>query len=281
MYLNTDHGEYLLELFANGVPASSVRTREIQPSVRAPFRDRLIQYYDTHYEKFLLSEKNRILYSTDPSLYHRSLLDKVDEQQYVRELGNAGILMGSDIFSHCMNTPVDMAICRKHEDGGYYIDFVHLAFPNGWGANEAIGKPFSYFHSEVKNSADKNVVPDNNKFPEFFAKSGKAFERVGAFSLRPSHTLNRHPLFYTSECFDPIANVFVRFERQVVWSLPNLDSFIFIIHTHHVDVRSNPFFFLNAFKNCSENSHTMYHRLLQSGDSIFKYLGDYLNGRKE
>lgn len=265
MFLNTDINDYLGTYLANGIPASSVRVTEL-PSDYNPYIKR---EYPASYEKFLLNEKLRILYK-NPSRYHQSRLSEWDCQFFLNGHEN--------MLEACMKTPYDLVICKKQDSGEYAIDFVHLVFPNGWGADDAIGKPFSYFHRDVSRSDGSKIVPDSNKFAEHFAMSGKIYERVGAMSFRSSSRLDRHPRdMDETEFYHGCDGVFVRFERQVIASVPEKEAFMFLIQTHHVDVRAKPHLILNAISNRSPDSHTT--RVLEHHDDrefIINYINFYL-----
>ncbi len=265
MFLNTDINDHLGTYLANGIPASSVRVTELSRD----YNPYIKREYPKPYENFLLNEKLRILYK-NPSRYHQSRLFNTDFPFFIRD--------HDDMLAFCMETPYDLVICKKQYSGEYEIDFVHLVFPNGWGADDAIGKPFSYFHRDVSRSDGSKIVPDSNKFAEHFAMSGKVYERIGAMSFRSSSRLDRHPLdMDETEFYHGCAGVFVRFERQVIVSVPAQEAFMFLIQTHHVDVRAKPHLILNAISNRSPDSHTT--RILENErdrEFIVNYINFYL-----
>lgn len=283
--LNTDINGYLDEYLADGFPASSVRTREFVPRIAAftNFRDRIVLPYPVDYQRYMMEEKRRIVYKNF-GRYHISRLSGDQEFRYLQELQQyppwTGFMEHASLFELCMGMPSDLVICAKQPSGDYEIDYIHLAFPNGWGANDAIGKPFQYFHENVERTDEKKVVPVSNKFPEFLAQSGKCFERVGAFSIKTTPRLDQHPDDMDSLVFDEnVTQMYVRFERQVVLSVPELDSFMFFIQTQLVDLRSKPELILNAIENYSPDAHSVAYRI--EDDNDLNIILNYINCSEE
>ena len=269
MFLNTDVSGYLDEMWADGIPASSVRTREFNPlpdkwpSFPKGYRDTVVQLYTPSYFKQLMTEKARVVY---PNIhhYHLSRLDGELERNLFLSLmrrigyGRAPLV---NAFEFCMTIPSDLVICRKQESGEYEIDFAHVVFPSGWSAPIAYRKPFSYFHTEVTTATRRHVLPEGeagNKFLEHLTTSGKVYERVGAFNFDTDYILSRTPnkVRTPEQRFTTMENLMVRFERQVIVSLPEYDAFAFFIQPNHVDVRAKPELIFNAIDNADENYYS-------------------------
>ena len=254
--MNTDINGYLQEYIAGGFPKSSVRVREFIPSKVNP-RDMVVQPYPHKIQEELLELKQKT-YHSKPKLFHQSLLFEEDEEFY-NDFLSSFTDVKSTLLETCLAMPCDLAICNKR-DGEYIVDFIHLVFPNAWSANGFIGMTFQDFHSEVKLSNGKHVLPMNNKFPEHLARSGKVYERIGSFSLRDKPKFVDHPDLTSNEVdvFNA-ENIFIRFERQVIVSVPEKDAFLFFIFSHMVDLRAISDIFVDAMENCSPDSYSIFH----------------------
>lgn len=275
MYIDTDVSNYLPEYIANGIPASSVRTREFIHDSET-YRNSVVQYPDL-YSKFMLAEKMDIICGDTPERYHQSLLSSADEvlvrdliQQYVPEDKHHYSLLGQ-----LLKLPCDVVVCRRHADGTHRLDMVHLMFPNGWAAEDAIGKEFNAMHDHVRaNDTDKHVVPTSPKFVEHLINSGRTYERVGAFSIRLSPEFNRHPEVWEEEVFQNDEPIFLRFERQVIVGVPEHDLMLFFIHTNIVDFRSRPDLIYQAIARTTPESRQWY-RVEEHGEYFLNYLKKY------
>lgn len=271
MYLNTDVSGYLDEAFKDGIPASSVRTREFVPNYHE-YRDAVVQRYDPLYLRFLLNEKSRILFK-NPHKYHQSRLSKADENYFTAALSKHTPWKES-LLEMCMLMPCDLAICRRQSSGEYELDFLHLVYPNGWGADIEIGKDFNSFHKGVKRSDDSLVVSTNSKFVEYLANSEKVFERVGAYSIRTGNRLDLHPSEYVKPDYPSADSFYIRFERQVVMSIPEKDAFFFFISTNHVDFRAKPDLIAHAIENANAEAYVR-NVLKEHKDLLLNYLKPY------
>ena len=275
-YLNTDTYDYHHEILKDGFPPSSLKTRRFQPSGFG--KDQIIPFDDN--TDWYLRQKARII-KKNPNKYHRSLLS--DECEYIlaekirtiAEMGSEKIEPNTGIYRLLHLVPSDVVFC--HMVGGEFrLGLVHLAFPNGWGADEAIGQPFSFFHQHVKDTAERQVVPSNHKFIENFVNAPHSFERVGAFSIKPSAQLDRHPSTVDKQKFVYDKPIFLRFERQVIHPVPELHGFLFFIHTHLIDMRIDPEFFLNAIEHADKDCYIR-HVLEMYGEYFKVYLRKQIN----
>lgn len=244
-YLNTDISDYLSENLKDGFPISSLRTREFEHD-RKIYRDSVVQV--SHHTDWFMNEKQRLLDENEEK-YHQTTLSESDDKKFTKIISQyIGVYTFTSLRELCYDAlPCDLAICRKDADSNH-IAFVHLAFPNGWSAEDAIGKPFTYFHNHVKRD-DKHLIPTTSSFVNRLIGGGKCYERVGAFSLRPSAQLDRHPNTPYSAKFKNNQPMFVRFERQVIIGVPEMDAFLFFIHTNLVDFRSRPELIKHAIEN--------------------------------
>jgi hypothetical protein len=164
----------------------------------------------------------------------------------------------------------DVVFVEPDDAQGSRVTLCHLKYPNGWAAQDAIGRPFSFFHSDVKKGGE-NVVPDNDKFMNSLFYEKGWFERIGAFSIKiDDRLLDRHPdLTKPSGIIRP----HVRFERQLITGLGGY-GFVFIIQTHIVDLLSRPKLFKEAILCTREDSYC-YETIQKHGD----FLMDYIKGK--
>ena len=248
-YLDTDIDNYLEPLVANGFPPSSVRTREFAHNFDS-YRDSVVHFSDM--SPTLIQEKQRLIKEFPEGTFDQTTLSAADDEwfrdyivenfvpDYIEQ--NMGTAIPTLQTLCDVILPCDLAILRRNDDGTS-IDFVHLAFPNGWSAEEAIGKPFSYFHEHVTNPVtDRAIVPSNPKFTDHLIDSGKTYERVGAITIYPHCRFNRHPTAIEKEPWPHVfkEDIYIRFERQTIVSVPEMESFLFFIHTNIVDFRARP-----------------------------------------
>lgn len=273
MYINTDVSDYLGEYVADGFPSSSVRTREFTHSPDS-YRDSVIQYPEL-YSKFMLAEKMDMVCGDNPERYHQSLLVADEEhktivrliQPYVPEKQRHYSLLGQ-----LLKIPCDLIVCRRHKDGSHILDLVHLMFPNGWGAEDAIGKDFNYMHDHVRtNATDRRIVPTSPKFVDHLIDSGRTYERVGAFSIRLSPELDRHPHSLEPEVFCNDEPMFVRFERQVIIGAPKYNLMLFFIHTNIVDFRARPELLYQAISKTQPEAR-LWDKINNNRDYFLQYL---------
>lgn len=133
---------------------------------------------------------------------------------------------------------------------------IHLCHANGWSAEGFIGKSFEWIHTDVKNSKDKLVVPNPNKFVDRIMKIEGTIERVGAISFNKSADLNRHPENTQGENrkFDPEnPSLFMRVERQTVTPFPEYGTFLFTIKTYFYDCADPKY--IDTAIDIFENTH--------------------------
>ena len=275
MYLNTDVAGYLDEYLADGIPASSVKVREFEPN-NHNYRDTVVQPYTPSFARFMLEEKRRLVY---PNVhhYHLSRLSREQEYDIIRTACDRVVMYPQSLYNgleFCMTIPSDMLICRRQESGAYEIDFIHLVYNcMGWSAGLGFRKPFSYFHTDVTKADGTAVLPKSDKFVEHFVESGKIYERVGAFGFN-------HFRFGLKEETDVVgkpelSGIMLRFERQAIVSLPELDCFVFFVQPNYVDVREKPEMIANAVLNASEDCYYR-HFLDDRGKELLQYLKGYI-----
>lgn len=283
---NTDISGYLKEKWANGIPASSVRTRVMQPEIsnilndKSQFRDQLIQFDYANNEEYLASKEWSL--ERNKGKYHQSILNEREEEElaevlhYYTKLAVHVDWKKASLDEILMNVPADVILLTQRDKTAEpIITLAHLCYPNGWAAEDAIGKTFNYFHDDVKRTDDSNVLPSNNKFLEHMIYGNKCYERVGAYSFRETAELDRHP---DNVVLENTGDYYVRFERQVILSLPEINSFMFVIHTNFYDVRNDPAFIKEAILNADPNCYPR--EALRGGlrKDILEHLDAYING---
>lgn len=279
LYINTDISNYLEEYIGDGFPASSVRTREFTPRapVRRPetdddYRNTVIQY-PGKYTTLYLNEKADTIFNEGLDLYHQSDLSSFDE-----ELIRSTVSLYAppehrhySLLGQLLKIPCDLVVCRRQKDGQHLLDLVHLVYPNGWGADNAIGKPFNYFHEHVRQTGGKRVLPTSPKFVDHLIDCGRVYERVGAFSIKTSPILNKHPSKPYKWEFENNEPIYIRFERQVIISDPDEELFYFFIHTNIVDFRARPHLIYEAISNADPNCYVR-DKLVPNRDYFLRYL---------
>lgn len=274
-FYNTDISGYHKEFLVDGFPSHSLKIREFVPFLgeQPSYSPDSVENYRNHviqqpWYRIQMNRKREILSGPKGmENYHRSILNYKTEEDLVgiirphlsKRLNQWYNPEMQNLYGILSNVPVDLVVCQNiSEEEPAKITFCHLAFPNGWSANDAIGKDFSYFHSDVKvgNTEKRNLVPSNPKFAQMFMKENKCFERVGAFSIQPATNYDRHnhkDPEKIKKVFTYGGNLFLRFERQVIMGAPEINGFLFFIHTHFVDMKTDPEFFMNAIKKAHPN----------------------------
>lgn len=183
-----------------------------------------------------------------------------------------------DMFDRiAMNCAEDIVIMQL-ENGIPIAKLLHIHHPNGWSANGWVGKDFAEIHEDVKHRNEKQVLPQANKMAAHFCKTGGKFERVGAISFRGDCHLNRHPELPSpinwDEDYKPETSpLYMRFERQTIIGMPEIDAFMFTIKTYFCDVfkpeRREQM--INAFENVHTDAYARWY-LDEYRDAILKRL---------
>ena len=232
--LNTDYLNYS-EVLIDGFPQSSPRTRIFKPVNSNYSRNSVIQYPKGYTKDYLKHKMRR----KPLSKYHQQLENLSDKA--IESISN--FICRYSKKNSLNKIPCDVVVCSKISKTRNNLSLVHLHYPNEWSAEDAIGRPFSYFHKAIKKPNGNNIIPDSYKLINNFIYSDKFYERVGAYSIRQSPHLDLHPsidrpnLWQKSE---KIEDFYLRFERQVVAGLPEINSFIFLIHTYFISASAKP-----------------------------------------
>jgi hypothetical protein len=150
-----------------------------------------------------------------------------------------------------------------------WAELISVCFPNGWSANQMIGKSFDEIHTKVPNI--KKIVNGNQtqRMIQAIIKSKYYFERIGAISFNTSPNLIRHPSFKDPRPLleDPIRELYIRFERQVCKGFYHVGTdrdsppgFLFLIKTYCLNIKKlNRYQLKCVRRTINENEKTLYY----------------------
>lgn len=189
------------------------------------------------------------------------------------------ILRYQDSFDAiCMQIPEDI-IVQKIVEGEDKTVAAHLCHANGWSARWAIGKSFGEIHDGVRKSNGSHVIKTPGKMVKHLVNMKKPIERVGAINFKTDSLLDRHPS-HPKERYRPFnienPKLYMRFERQTVIPVPEMNSFVFTIKTYFVDCKEEPELVLNAIENSDKDVYSR-HFLSEHRNSILNWLYTYTN----
>ena len=279
--INTDIHGYLADLISDGFPAMSSRMRKIITPAKG--NDSKDSCYQVHPQALsgldYFKARHDILEHGRKGKFHRSILEDINGNELNQTLMDVtGInveLPGRPeqavLHEILAKMECDVVLCTLRPNGENYISLVHLVFPNGWSAEDAIGRSHQYMHADVKYPDNKHVVPTRDTFIQGIIMSGNTFERVGAFSLRDNMQMQRHTEDTVESDYDNLSELYLRFERQTIISCPELESFVFFIHSHFVDCKTDPEFFIRAIEKSDPDSY-MQPLLKTHGDKMIGFL---------
>lgn len=141
-----------------------------------------------------------------------------------------------------LSIPDDLAIVTRNADGGDHLAALLVFFPNGWSAREKIGKSFFQVHMPVAQFAAINAKA--TQFVNLMVSTPEPLHRFVwgiRFDDYLDHRLPHEEPPAPAEAFDPRSpRVYVRVERQVILSMPKVQSAIFLIRTFLYDVAQLP-----------------------------------------
>lgn len=269
-------------LISNGFPNSSIKLRKLDLSKENIFLLDDSSKYIENKNKCMRDNSSKYFQVNDnieniDDILHSGItfLEKHLEKQNILSTDNNPISNNINIFNNLAKiVPEDVVIHSILPDGSDQVAVVHLCAPNGWSAEDAIGKSFQDIHSNLTNRTGRKLIPSNVSFVKGLTRSRESYERVGAISLRCQEVINRHPSDWSGEEWDN-ATLLLRFERQTITGLPEVNSFIFTIRTYFVDLLSDELFPLTikAFENFNEESYTGYVKQREEiWDNIWKKL---------
>jgi hypothetical protein len=122
----------------------------------------------------------------------------------------------------------DLVVIRRDGDRDWNAA-IHLCFPNGWSAEEKIGKSFFDTHTPVA-----GIEPINRRAADFVDMMIAAESGLQRFvwGIRTDGFLDHHPES-PSLPWNPVCPLlFVRVERQVILGLPTQQAALFLIRTY-------------------------------------------------
>lgn len=218
-------------------------TIEIQTAVARLLIERLTQEHPAHFTYDAESRTldcrltgERLHFAPDLSLSHVGGAEAVDPP-YV-----------SAFDALCCQIQEDLAVVHVGE-GGDRVCAVHVCSPSGWAPREKLGLAFPEVHAPVAGiEAVSRTSPGLMKG----AVDKGPFIRFG-WGIAGDARLNRHPEpppgiapevwrvpAFNAQC--PESPFVLRVERQVLWGLPEVRAFVFLIRVYTIpgsDVRAN------------------------------------------
>lgn len=157
----------------------------------------------------------------------------------------------------------DIAVITVNEDTGKdEATVLHLFAPSDWSADGAIGKSFGEIHEAVRKANGNLVIPMPEGMVKGLIKLPEPVQRVGSVSFRPNNLVSRHPKYIPEDIWhwEEDQNIFIRFERQVVVPMPEINSFMLIIRSYYnnlLDPKRLP----SAQKALDNPSPDVYHKV--------------------
>lgn len=126
----------------------------------------------------------------------------------------------------------DIAVVRMSPERGDWIAALHLCSPSHWRASDKIGRSFLESHAPVPGM--EKTIAAAPALLETMVRRGP-FVRF-TWGLAADDRLNCHPDGHAVPAFDASRNppFFVRPERQVLWPLPEIDAFVFVVRVSHI-----------------------------------------------
>lgn len=134
--------------------------------------------------------------------------------------------------------PEDFAIISKGSNNSHWLSALHLCSPNGWSAEQKIGKSFATIHTPVAGMDNSNQAQD--QIVNAMINNGP-YTRF-AWGLVRDQKLNHHPASAVKSVlgqpgtFSPDEpGLFLRIERQCIWGFPEAGAALFTIRTYFQD----------------------------------------------
>lgn len=131
----------------------------------------------------------------------------------------------------------DIAILHAPEPGADQLVACHVCAPSGWDPSQKLGKSFVEIHDPVPEMASINAASVEMLHRLIRAGANQRF----VWSVTFDDELNRHPAatnLVNQGSFDPkTGELFARIERQVIYGLPQVSSFLFTIRPYMYPVR--------------------------------------------
>jgi len=200
--------------------------------------------------------------------------EKLHFKSYVLDLKQKhkfNYLDGFDALAHQISE--DLVTHEYVETQSDQATRIHLSHPNGWSAQEQIGRFFMAIHEKVPNI--NTIIAKPNKVLDAIMKSTQKFERVAALNFRTTNLLNRHPsldpsIRHTAFHHEKHPQLYLRFERQTVFPIAKTSEFLFTIKTYIIDIKE-------ILLNKNEQSSLVQDILLnEDGDKKgFRFISQY------
>ncbi len=199
-----------------------------------------------HPELFLFSDGTLECRLTDEKLHF--------EADFTLKNTNSPHPYKSALDALAMQVQEDIAIMRLREDGSDLLTAIHLCSPNHWGASEKIGRDFIAIHKPV--AGIEKINASARSLTQAMVTRGP-YVRF-AWGIATDNRLNHHPDAppgisphdWQGRSFEAASGLapgepplYVRFERQVLWGIPDQRAFVFTIRSYFLDgaaIKSSP-----------------------------------------
>jgi heme-dependent oxidative N-demethylase alpha subunit-like protein len=162
----------------------------------------------------------------------------------------------------CSQLQEDFAICQL-DNNKDCMAAIHLCAPNHWAASDKIGRSFDIVHAPVP-GMEKNM---KHYFKMLETVINKGPYTRFAWGISTDNRLNHHPqpppgvdlnYWHGRATNENGTELFVRVERQNLIGFPEVNAFLFTIHTYFYAVdelnKGEKFSLLNAVKSMSPQS---------------------------
>jgi hypothetical protein len=267
--LDTDYLDYY-PLQDGVVPVSSTKTTKL--SSLSGERARCFQIGED--TECFLENRRAIRQHLNVKEFYQNTLD-IEKTQFICDwLLKAFLLEGiplpastlgyvDDLDAIISQVADDIAVITVNEETGKdEATVLHLFAPSDWSADGAIGKSFGEIHEAVRKANGNLVIPMPEGMVKGLIKLPEPVQRVGSVSFRPNNLVSRHPKYIPEDIWhwEEDQNIFIRFERQVVVPMPEINSFMLIIRSYYnnlLDPKRLP----SAQKALDNPSPDVYHKV--------------------
>ncbi len=165
--------------------------------------------------------------------------DLFSREENVLHCRLTGETIAVDFAAICMQIQEDVAVVCRDGDKNW-LAAIHLCSPSHWAAEDKIGKNFVDIHAPVPHIEKINNIAGN--LVNGMISRGPFMRSV--WGIAKDFRLNQHPVQPTKPISAPAKSPFVlRYERQVIWSLPEVEASVFFIRPYFTEageIRRNP-----------------------------------------
>ena len=263
-------------LFKDGFPKSSPK---LTPLSKLTGERSKVENYITPYHDMCIVAKEENQKRKDHRFgkFFRHLSEDICEEELMGELRfNHGINNGTKYLDVMMESvPYDLVVVTQRPDGSDYVSFAGVHFPDAWNAESIIGRSFREIHQNVRRPNGMKVIPGPERLVTSMINSPEPLERIGAVVFKQNCKLNHHKDrgFVTDFDFEREPGLFLRFERQVILPMPEINSFGFLIYTYFVDCTNDLYKdrVLQALDNLNPGCFN-YEKIVKNREKMRKFL---------